>query len=628
MRRPASPPAVLLVALNLLTILPSAWAAEPASAPPGNESERLHRLFDQNWDSRLGETPEFATYIGFPGHNDRWSDLSPAGIERRHSITREQLKTAQSIDRGRLTPDEQVDLDLFIRRLATQVEGYRFPSELLALTQYEGLQQSVPYCLSIAPASSTRDYDDRLARLNGLPVLVDQTIALLDKGLATGVTSPKSLMLGAPEQVRALLTDDPWQSPLLAPFRKISIHVPPDDEARLRAAALEAYQEKAAPAFRKLLHFLTERYIPGSQESISLGALPDGAAWYAYIVRKSTTTDLTPQQIHEIGLAEVKRIRAEMDTLIAGTGFQGTFADFVRFLHTDPRFFYDKPEDLVEGYRAIAQRADHQLAALFGTLPPLSYRVLPIPADEAKAKATAYYEPGSLTANRPGSCFVNTYDLKARPKWEMEALALHECLPGHHIQVSIAQAIKVPKWRNYHDYTPFVEGWGVYAESLGEEIGFYRDPYSKFGQLTYEIWRAIRLVVDTGIHAKGWTRQQAVDYFRANTAQNDRAIEVEIDRYILSPGQAVDYKIGELKFKELRASAQKELGAAFDIRAFHDEVLRHGAVPLDLLEQNVKAWVAARRSAGSAPPGHLADFRAARGRGADGVPEHVALQHK
>jgi len=611
--------AALLAALSLLTAL-------PATAP--SESDRLHHLFDQNWESRLGETPEFATYIGFPGHNDRWSDNSPTGIERRHSITRDQLKEAQSIDRSRLTPDEQVDLDLFIRRLATQVEGFRFPSELLALTRSEGLQQSVPYALAVAPASSTHDYDDRLARLNALPALVDQTIALLEKGLATGVTSPKSLMLGAPEQVRALLTDDPWQSPLLAPFRKISINVPPADESRIRAAALDAYKEKAAPAFRKLLRFLTERYIPGAQSSISLGALPDGAAWYAYRVRKATTTDLTPQQVHEIGLSEVKRIRAEMDKIIAGTGFKESFADFVRFLHTDPRFFYDKPEDLVEGYREIAQRADHQLASLFGTLPRLSYRVLPIPPDEAKAKATAYYEPGSLAANRPGSCFVNTYDLKARPKWEMEALAMHECLPGHHLQVSIAQAIKVPKWRNYHDYTPFVEGWGVYAESLGDEMGFYRDPYFKFGQLTYELWRAVRLVVDTAIHSQGWTRQQAIDYFRANTAQDDRAIAVEVDRYIADPGQAVTYKIGELKFKELRASAQKELGTAFDVRAFHDEILRHGAVPLDLLEQNVKAWVATRRSAGGASPGHLADFRAARGRGADGVLEHVALQRK
>jgi uncharacterized protein (DUF885 family) len=579
--------------LSLFILLPKARAAEPPASSPASESERLHRLFDSNWESRLRETPEFATYIGFPGHNDRWSDFSPAGIERRHDIAREQLKTAQSIDRSRLSTAEQVDLDLFIRRLAGQIEGFRFPSELLAVTQSEGLQQDVPRALATAPAVTTRDYEDLLARLAGLPALVDQNIALLERGLAAGVTSPKSMMQGAPGQVRALLTDDPWQSPLLAPFRKISVHVPPDDETRIRSAALESYKEKAAPAFRKLLRYLTETYIPGARESISLGALPDGAAWYAYIVRRSTTTDLTPQQIHEIGLSEVKRIRTEMDKVIAGTGFQGSFADFVRFLHTDPRFFYDKPEDLVEGYRAIVKRADVQLASLFGTLPRLAYRVVPIPADEARGKATAYYEPGSVAAGRPGTCFVNTYDLKARPKWEMEALALHECLPGHHLQVSLVQTLKAaPKWRNYHDYTPFVEGWGVYAESLGDEMGFYRDPYFKFGQLTYEMWRAIRLVVDTGIHSRGWTRRQAFDYFRDNTAQDERAIDAEIDRYVSAPGQAVAYKIGELKFKELRAYAQKELGPAFDIRAFHDEVLRSGALPLDLLERNIKAWTA------------------------------------
>jgi len=339
MKRLAPLPAVLLVALSLSVLPTEARAAEPPPAAPTGESERLHQLFDLNWESRLRETPEFATYIGFPGHHDRWSDFSSAGIERRQTLAREQLKTAQSIDRGRLTAVDQVDLDLFIRRLATQVEGYRFPTELLALNQYDGIQQSVPYTLSAAPASSTRDYDDRLARLNGLPELVDQTIALLEKGLAAGVTSPKSLMLGAPGQVRALLTDDPMQSPLLASFRKISINVPPADEARIRLAALDAYKEKAAPAFRKLLRFLTETYIPGAQESISLGTLPDGAAWYAYKLRKSTTTDLTPQQIHELGLSEVKRIRAEMDKVIAGTGFQGSFADFVHppgGRHRDP----------------------------------------------------------------------------------------------------------------------------------------------------------------------------------------------------------------------------------------------------------------------------------------------------
>jgi len=581
--------ALLLFFLNLWIFVPAPGTAAPT------ESDRLRRLFDVAWEFKVRETPEFATYVGFPGHNNRWSDFSPAGIEHRHALMREQLKTAQSIDRGRLTATEQVYLDLFIRRMAGKVEGFRFPSEQLALTQVDGFQLSVPWALANAPASTVRDYEDLLARLNGVPALVDQNVALLEKGLAAGVTSPKSQMAGAPGQVRALLTDDPWKSPLLARFRQISPNVSSDDEARLRIAALHAYQEKAAPAFRKLLRYLMETYIPGARESVSLGALPDGASWYAYELRQATTTDLTPRQIHELGLTEVKRIRAEMDHVIAGTGFQGSFADFVRFLHNDPRFFYDKPGDLVEGYRAITQRIDGKLASLFATLPRLSYRVLPIPDAIARERATAYYEPGSTEKNRPGSCFVNAGDLKARPKWEMEALILHECTPGHHLQVSLAQTMKgVPKWYNYHDYTPFVEGWGVYAESLGDEMGFYRDPYLKFGQLTYEMWRAIRLVVDTGIHSQGWTRQQAIEYFLENTAQDDRVIEVEIDRYVTSPGLATAYKIGELKFKELRAYAQKELGPAFDIREFHDEVLRRGAVPLDLLEQNVKAWVAAR----------------------------------
>jgi uncharacterized protein (DUF885 family) len=589
MRRPSL---VLLASWSLFILLPAVRAAEPPALPV-TESERLRRLFDLAWESKLRQTPEFATYIGFPGHNDRWSDFSPAGLERRHVLPREQLKVLQSIDRGRLTAAEQVHLDLFRRRLEGQIEGFSFPAEQTMLTQSDGIQQSVPYALALAHATTPRDYEDLLARLNALPALVDQNIALLEKGLAAGITSPKIMMRGAPDQVRALLTEDPWRSPLLAPFRQISASVPPDDQTRIRGAALEAYEKKAAPAFSRLLRFLNETYIPRAQESISLGAVPGGAAWYAYIVRQTTTTDLTPRQIHEIGLSEVKRIRAEMDKIIGGTGFQGSFPEFVKFLHTDPRFFYDKEADLVEGYRAITQRADLKLASVFGTLPRLSYRVIPIPADAARSKATAYYEPGSVTASRPGSCFVNTYDLKARPKWEMEALALHECVPGHHFQVSIAQeGPRVPRVLNYHDYTAFVEGWGVYAETLGDELGLYQDPYLKFGQLSYELWRSMRLVVDTGIHSEGWTKQQAIEYFRVNMAQDERAIEAEVNRYISSPGLALAYKIGELKIKELRAAAQKELGSAFDLRAFHDEVLRHGAVPLDLLEQNVKTWMA------------------------------------
>jgi uncharacterized protein (DUF885 family) len=596
--------------LSVLSVLFSSTlpaAADPPADPrplldqlaadhTGSESERLRRLFDLAWEVRLQESPEFATEVGAPGANDRWDDRSQAAIDRRRDISRKMLAAAESFDRLKLTDAERLDLDLLRNRLQREIDGYRFPGELLAIHQRSGVQQNVPRLLAIAPAATARDYDGLLARLRALPALVDQTIALLDRGLAAGVTPPRITLRDVPDQVRTLLTDDPMQSALMKPFREIPASVPPDDRVRITRDALHAYQDQAAPAFRKLLQYLTETYIPRARTTIGISALPDGADWYAWLVRRSTTTDMTPQQIHDLGLSEVKRIRAEMDKVIAATGFKGTFEEFSRFLRTDPRFFYDKPEDLVDGYRIIAKRADPELAHLFGTLPRLPYGVAVIPDYEAKSQTTAYYDDGSPAAGRPGTYFVNTYDLKSRPKWEMEALTLHEAVPGHHLQISLAQELQnVPEWRKHNNYTAFGEGWGLYAESLGTEMGFYKDPYSKFGQLTYEMWRAIRLVVDTGLHSKGWTREQAIDYFKANAAKTEHDIEVEVDRYITSPGQAVAYKIGELKIKELRAYAEKELGPAFDIRAFHDQVLGHGAVPLDVLEKNIKEWVGGRK---------------------------------
>ncbi|HEV7668960.1 MAG TPA: DUF885 domain-containing protein [Thermoanaerobaculia bacterium] len=602
-----------LACLCLSSLLPVALAATPPVSARG-ESEKLHRLLDQGWESKLRDRPEFATYIGFPGHNHLWTDLSAAGFKGRQASTRKQLEAARSIDRGLLAPPEQVDLDLYVRRLAAQVEGFSFPEDEVTITRYGGLQQDVPYALAKAPAASSRDYDDLIARLKGVEALVDQTLALLQKGLAAGVTPPKSLLLGVPDQVRALTPDDPWKSPLLAPFRQIGSNIDDEDAPRIKSAALYAYEKKAAPAFRKLLQYLTTTYIPAARESVGLGALPDGAAWYAYRLRKVTTTDLTPQQVHELGLSEVRRIRAEMDRIRAATGFAGSFADFVRFLHTDPRFFYAQPDDLLEGYRTIAKQVDARLPSLFGTVPALPLRIAAIPADEAPGKSTIYYDIGSVARDNPGTCYVNTYDLKARPKWEMTALYLHECMPGHHLQVTIAQTIrKAPKVLNYHDYTPFVEGWGVYAETLGDEMGLYTDPYVKFGQLASELWRAMRVVVDTGIHSQGWTRQQAVDFFREQTAQDDRAIDNEIERYLYDPGLGVAYTVGEVKLRELRSYSQKELGTAFDPRAFHDEVLRHGALPLDLVEENVRGWVKAKKGTPSPPAAATFAGNATRG---------------
>jgi len=334
-------------------------------------------------------------------------------------------------------------------------------------------------------------------------------------------------------------------------------------------------------------------YIPACRETIAARDLPNGVAAYAYRVRWYTTTNLTPAQIHEIGLTEVKRIRAEMDKVIASTRFKGSFKEFTEFLRTDPLFFYDKPEDLVNGYRALTKEIDPQLAHEFGKLPRLTYGVVEIPAFTAPSQTTAYYQAGSPEAGRPGSYFVNTYNLKARPKWEMEALSLHESVPGHHLQIALAQEQEgVPEFRKHSGYTAFVEGWGLYAESLGPELGMYKDPYSKFGQLTYEMWRAVRLVVDTGMHMMGWSRQQAIDFFRENTSKTDQDITVEVDRYIVWPGQALAYKIGQMKIRELRTEAEKELGSKFNVRTFHDAVLEQGAVPLDLLQAHVEEWIA------------------------------------
>jgi uncharacterized protein (DUF885 family) len=571
--------------------------AFPSSHGKMRESERINALYKHQWDYSLLEYPEMATSLGVPGGNDRWTDASLAAIQARKALIPKLLAAAESIDRGRLEPKDRVSYDLFLRSAREDVEGMRFPHQYLAVSQLGGLQQNVPGVLIQAPTKTVKDYEDILSRLRGIPTLVDQNLERLEKGLAAGVTPPRITLRDVPGQVQALITDDPMKSALLEPFTRIPEDLPAPDRGRLAREAVQVYQEQVVPSLRKFHRYLTETYVPGARESIAMSALPDGQAWYAYNVKQTTTTDLTPQQIHELGLSEVKRIRAEMDKVIASTGFKGSFEEFLTFLRTDPRFFYDKPEDLVTGYRDVAKRVDPELVKLFGRLPRLPYGVRPIPAYAEKSQTTAYYEDGNPAAGRPGYYSVNTYDLKSRPKWEMEALTLHEAVPGHHLQISLAQELEdVPEWRKYQGYTVFVEGWALYAESLGEEMGMYKDPYSKFGQLTYEMWRAVRLVVDTGMHAMGWTRDQAIDYFKKNAGKTEHDIVVEVDRYIVTPGQALAYKIGELKIKELRAWAKKELGDAFDVRAFHDQVLGNGAVPIDVLEKNIRDWVGERKA--------------------------------
>ena len=399
-----------------------------------------------------------------------------------------------------------------------------------------------------------------------------------------------------PAQVQAQIPDEPLASPLLVGFQNLAPTISGEEGLRLRAAAAKVYTATVRPAFQRLEDFLTKKYVPGARQTIAISALPDGARWYAWLARQQTTTDLTPRQIHELGLAEVKRIGVEMERVKNETGFKGTMSEFQVFLRTDPRFYFTDKEDLLRAYRDIAKRIDPELTKLFKTLPRNPYGVRPVPAYAEKSQTTAYYNPGSPDANRPGYFFANTYALNTRPKWEMEALTLHESVPGHHLQISLAQEMAtLPEFRRNAGYTAFVEGWALYCENLGDELGLYTDPYSKFGQLTYEMWRAIRLVVDTGMHSFGWSRQQAIDYFKANAGKSEHDIEVEIDRYIVWPGQALAYKVGELKIKELRAFATRELGPKFDVRLFHDEILRNGAVPLSVLEAQIKAWVAEKK---------------------------------
>lgn len=563
--------------------------ADLAANPRGlDDSTRLHELFRVDWERMLADSPERSTYLGERRYNDRWTDLSPEAIARRRARLPLALEVLAGIDRGALSAADRLNYDLFEYRRKMALEGSRFPQELLPINQMEGIQQGIPQLLAAMPADRATDFEDMIARLHGVPLLVDQTIALMEEGLGRGVTPPRITLRDVPGQVASLLTTDPLDSPVLRPFRKFPAGLSEAERDELIGEVVAAYRSDVRPALERLHRFLVERYLPGAVAPTARAALPDGEAWYEWSVRSYTTTDLSPRQIHELGLAEVARIRGQMDSVIRASGFEGGFEEFSAFLRTDPRFYYHDAAELLRAYRDIAKRIDPELPRLFGRLPRLTYGVIAVPSYAEKSQTTAYYEPGSPTAGRPGYFYANTYDLGSRPKWEMEALTMHEAVPGHHLQISLAQELQgVPEFRRHTGYTAFVEGWALYAESLGEEMGFYRDPYSKFGQLTYEMWRAVRLVVDTGLHSLGWSRQQAIDFFKANTPKAEHDIIVEVDRYLVWPGQALAYKIGELKIKELRARAQERLGDDFDLRAFHDRVLAQGAVPLAVLERQV-----------------------------------------
>jgi uncharacterized protein (DUF885 family) len=518
--------------------------------------------------------------------------LGPEAIERRHEEQRQLLERLLAINSAELDETDRLNYDLFRRELQNDIDGYRFRTWLMPVSHRGGVQ-SLETTAEGLSLRTVEDYEDWLARMAAVDTVIDQTVALQEQGRRAGYMPPRVLMERVPPQIEAQLKENAEESPFFTAFSEMPDAIPAEEQERLQQAAIDLIDETIVPAYRQYLRYFNDTYLPASRDSIGASELPYGEEFYEYRTRVYTTTPMTPDEIHDLGLSEVKRIRAGMQEIIDELEFHGDFSDFLQFLRTDPRFYYASPEELFEAYLATAKRIDPELIRLFGKLPRMPYGLRPIPENIAPDTTTAYYSGPAGDGSRPGYYYVNLYRPEVRPKYEIEVLTVHEAVPGHHLQIALAQELtNVPEFRKYSGFTAFTEGWGLYSESLGDELGLYKDPYSRFGALTYEMWRAVRLVVDTGMHYKGWTRQQAIDFFKDNAAKTELDIVNEIDRYIGNPGQALAYKIGQLKILELREEAEQALGNEFDIREFHDQLLGGGALPLEVLDVRMKEWLA------------------------------------
>lgn len=594
----------LVALLALVTAPPGrADAATPVgTTPSAHHSEttavtRLHELFAREWAWRLRESPELATTVGVHDYNDRLSDLSPATLERQVVDSKGFLRELAAIDRAALPVGEQVNYDIFATQLTDRVAAHGFGEHLLPLNADSGFHTAFALIWQPMPFQSVADYDRYLARLAAFPRYLDQNIALLEEGLRRGITVPRATLDGIETSIQPLVVEDPEQSALWAPFARLPPQLPEADRQRLAAAGREVIRQAVVPAYARLLSFMTERYVPGSRATLAATALPNGPDYYRFLIRRYTTLELTAEEIHQLGLAEVAAIRAEMDQVIRQVGFTGDFAAFLHFLRTDRRFYASSAEQLLMHAATIAKRMDGKLPALFGRLPRQPYTVAPVPDYLAPKYTVGRYNGAPRESTEPGTYWVNTYALETRPLYNLEALTFHEAVPGHHLQGALAEeAEAVPPFRRYSYISAFGEGWGLYSEWLGIEAGFYSDPYSNFGRLTYAMWRACRLVVDTGVHAFGWTRQQVIDYMATNTALSLHEVTTETDRYISWPGQALSYRIGYLEIRKLRSLAERELGADFDVRRFHDAVLANGSVPLPVLIAEVARFIATERA--------------------------------
>ena len=568
-------------------------AASPLRAAP-DQAKALTDFLAAEWEYTMQQSPVWASNLGDRRFNDRWDDQSRAAIAARHEHDGAALKRLATIPRDQLRAADQLNYDLYELDLKNRIEGYRFRFYLMPVNQREGPQTADDTAASLR-FETVKDYEDWVARLQKFPDVLAQSTDLMREGAGAHIVQPKIVMQRLPAQLAKQIVAKPEDSGFFRPFKKFPATVAAADQQRLTDAARKAITEGVVPAFVKFKQFFEQEYLPACYDGVGIWQHPEGEAAYAYAGRVSTTTSLTAQEIHDLGLREVARIRAEMEKIKNKVGFQGTLGDFFVHLRSDPKFFYRTGEELLEAYRAMAKETDPLLVKVFKIMPRMPYGVTPIPAMIAPDTTTAYYSEPAADGSRAGRYFVNLYKPETRPKWEMRALSLHESVPGHHFQIAIAmEQGELPNFRRYGAYTAYVEGWALYCESLGNEMGLYDDPYEKFGELTYDMWRAVRLVVDTGIHSLKWDRQKAIDYFLANAAKTELDVTNEIDRYIAWPAQALAYKIGQLKIKELRARAAAALGDKFDLRDWHDHLLSGGAVPLEVLEKRMDAWVAAR----------------------------------
>jgi uncharacterized protein (DUF885 family) len=599
-------PLAFAVSLSLATVLaacsPSSEpkAGETASqAPQADKAAQLNQLYADYWEGVLKQNPLQATFQGDNRYNDQLPDFGSAQFRAQsHDFTTEWLGKVEAVGEAGLSGQDLLSYRIFVEEQKQSLEGEKFPSWMMPVNQ---MGSTVSYAVMLGsgqvaqPFKTVKDYDNWLARAARVPVLLDTEIANMREGMKAGVVQPRVLMEKVVPQFDEIITAKPEDSQFWGPIKSLPADFPQADKERLTAAFRTLIADQLMPAIKKQRDFIANEYLPATRETVGLDSLPDGKAWYAFNAKESTTTAQTPEQIHEIGLKEVERIHGEMRKVMEEVGFKGSLQDFFKFMQNDKQFEFKSEPALLEHYRGLEAKINANVPKLFSLTPKAGFEIRPIEAFRAKSAAGGEYMQPSEDGTRPGIFYVNTYDLPTRKTWDAEDLFLHEAIPGHHFQLALQQELKdVPAFRRFGGETAFIEGWGLYAESLGKDLGVYTDPYSYFGRLQGELWRAVRLVVDTGLHSKGWTRQQVLDYMFTNSSVSEPDAIAEAERYIAWPGQALAYKTGELKIQELRKRAQEQLGDKFDIREFHAEVLKDGSVPLDVLDAKINDWIAAK----------------------------------